>query len=271
MRPGTDVGAPRECSDVAVESLLVRRHACVATPKHPQQGGPPWTNTSESTFTVQVVRSRWSMRTASEWVCTSWLPTARKSWSVLLRSQGRRCFEEGTQSGWLYEVLEPHAAEVVVAGVVPPMAPDRGETPLQHLTPLRVMVDSWRADSGGTTPFLTTPEEDRSRGISAAQGRGIPVVRVMGPRLAKVMGPGDGHRRTEGSHATDRPRGRARRAPAGARRECWRHRRRVRLKPFLARAIKSLGRVPRRERLTEKEQVMRNQSLRFVIHGGSVA
>jgi transposase len=27
------------------------------------------------------------------------------------------CFEEGTQSGWLYEVLEPHAVEVVVAGV----------------------------------------------------------------------------------------------------------------------------------------------------------
>jgi hypothetical protein len=27
------------------------------------------------------------------------------------------CFEEGTQSGWLYEVLEPHAAEVVVADV----------------------------------------------------------------------------------------------------------------------------------------------------------
>jgi hypothetical protein len=51
--------------------------------------------------------------------------------------------------------------------------------------------------------------------------------RVMGPRLAKVMGPGDGHRRTEGSHATDRPPGRARRAPAGARRECWGHRRRV--------------------------------------------
>jgi transposase len=27
------------------------------------------------------------------------------------------CFEEGTQSGWLYEILEPHAVEVVVAGV----------------------------------------------------------------------------------------------------------------------------------------------------------
>jgi hypothetical protein len=27
------------------------------------------------------------------------------------------CFEEGTQSGWLCEVLEPHVVEVVVAGV----------------------------------------------------------------------------------------------------------------------------------------------------------
>ena len=27
------------------------------------------------------------------------------------------CFEEGTQSGWLFEILEPHAVEVVVAGV----------------------------------------------------------------------------------------------------------------------------------------------------------
>ena len=27
------------------------------------------------------------------------------------------CFEEGTQTGWLYEILEPHAVEVVVAGV----------------------------------------------------------------------------------------------------------------------------------------------------------
>jgi hypothetical protein len=27
------------------------------------------------------------------------------------------CFEEGTQRGWLYEILEPHAVEVVVAGV----------------------------------------------------------------------------------------------------------------------------------------------------------
>jgi len=58
LRPGTDVGAPRECSDVAVESLLVRRHACVATPKHPQQGGPPWTNTSESTETTRASTSR---------------------------------------------------------------------------------------------------------------------------------------------------------------------------------------------------------------------
>jgi hypothetical protein len=31
--------------------------------------------------------------------------------------QGHVCFEEGTQSGWLYEILEPHAVEVVVAGV----------------------------------------------------------------------------------------------------------------------------------------------------------
>jgi len=53
----------------------------------------------------------------------------------------------------------------------------------------------------------------------------VSLARMMGPRLAKVMGPGDGHRRTEGSHATDRCPGRARRAPAGARREGWYHRR----------------------------------------------
>jgi hypothetical protein len=27
------------------------------------------------------------------------------------------CFEEGTQSGWLFEILQPHAVEVVVEGV----------------------------------------------------------------------------------------------------------------------------------------------------------
>ena len=27
------------------------------------------------------------------------------------------CFEEGTQSAWLYEILSPHVEEVVVAGV----------------------------------------------------------------------------------------------------------------------------------------------------------
>jgi transposase len=34
-----------------------------------------------------------------------------------IAGQKHVCFEEGAQSGWLYEVLEPHAVEVVVAGV----------------------------------------------------------------------------------------------------------------------------------------------------------
>ena len=54
LRPTADVVAPRGCSKVAVESLLVFGHACFATTKHPNQGGTPWTNTSESTFTQQV-------------------------------------------------------------------------------------------------------------------------------------------------------------------------------------------------------------------------
>jgi len=36
---------------------------------------------------------------------------------AVIPGQRHVCFEEGTQSGWLYEVLEPHAVEVVVAGV----------------------------------------------------------------------------------------------------------------------------------------------------------
>jgi len=60
-----DCGPPRGrrgaqgCSKVAVESLLVFGHACFATTKHPNQGGTPWTNTSESTFTQQVAPSPW--------------------------------------------------------------------------------------------------------------------------------------------------------------------------------------------------------------------
>ena len=71
LRPAADVVAPRGCSKVAVESLLVFGHACFATTKHPKQGGPPWTNTSESTFTQQAARSRWWMRVASKRVRTS--------------------------------------------------------------------------------------------------------------------------------------------------------------------------------------------------------
>jgi hypothetical protein len=34
-----------------------------------------------------------------------------------ISGQRHVCFEEGTQSGWLYEILEPNAVDVVVAGV----------------------------------------------------------------------------------------------------------------------------------------------------------
>ncbi len=88
LRPAADVVAPRGCSKVAVESLLVFGHACFATTKHPNQGGTPWTNTSESTFTQQVAPSPWWMRVASKRVRTSWPRGTRTG----RRGQPRRGF-----------------------------------------------------------------------------------------------------------------------------------------------------------------------------------
>ena len=90
LRPAADVVAPRGCSKVAVESLLVFGHACFATTKHPNQGGTPWTNTSESTFTQQVAASPWWMGVASKRVRTSWRPMARRSWNAFARASTSR-------------------------------------------------------------------------------------------------------------------------------------------------------------------------------------
>ncbi len=45
------------------------------------------------------------------------LPQATTACEGSTPGQRHVCFEKGTRSGWLYEILEPHAVEVVVAGV----------------------------------------------------------------------------------------------------------------------------------------------------------
>ena len=59
------------------------------------------------------------MASATGPASTWWRRTARALIEVLRRIPRNRhvCLEEGTLSGWLYEVLEPHVEELVVAGV----------------------------------------------------------------------------------------------------------------------------------------------------------
>jgi hypothetical protein len=95
-----------------------------------------------SSCTIAVVDAR-GKQVGSHVVATN----GREIVECLRAIPGQRhvCFEEGTQSGWLYEVLEPHAVEVVVAGVG---ASSRGSKD----EPLNAAYQRWLA--AGSKPNL---------------------------------------------------------------------------------------------------------------------